>query len=65
MTGNAMTSRLLWTIAGALYALSFLLFSVGAENGAALTDYRVWLLLALGTLVAAIGNVSRSIDDQR
>ena len=58
-----MTSRVLWIVAAVLFGLSLIFFVSG--DGAALTDYRAWVLFALAALAAAIGNTSRSFDDHR
>lgn len=58
-----MTSRILWLLAAALYGLSIALFLMAGAEGAAPTDYRLWLLLALATLAAALGNAARAPGD--
>ena len=55
----SMLSRVFWIFAGVLFALSLVLFTSGAEVAGGVTDYRAWLLLALGIIVAALGNISR------
>jgi hypothetical protein len=54
-----MLSRVFWIFAGVLFALSLVLFTSGAAVAGGVTDYRAWLLLALGIIVAALGNISR------
>mgnify|MGYP001816558527 FL=1 len=54
-----MLSRVFWIFAGMLFALSLVLFTSTADLAGGVTDYRAWLLLALGIIVAALGNVSR------
>ena len=58
-----MTSRILWLLAATLYGLSIVLFLTAGDEGAAPTDYRVWLLLALATLAATLGNSARAPGD--
>lgn len=55
-----MTSRVLWALAAILYGLSVVLFLTAGDGGAALTDYRAWLLFALATLAATVGNTFRA-----
>jgi hypothetical protein len=60
---NAMTSRVLWFLAAVIFGLSVALFLTAGDDGAAPTDYRVWLLLALATVVATLGNAARAPGD--
>jgi hypothetical protein len=53
----SMLSRVFWIFAGVLFALSLVLFTAVAGG---VTDYRAWVLLALGIIVASLGNISRS-----
>jgi hypothetical protein len=58
-----MMSRVLWLLAAVLYGLSLVVFLTAGDEGAAPTDYRVWLLFALATLAATVGNAARAPGD--
>jgi 1,4-dihydroxy-2-naphthoate octaprenyltransferase len=53
-----MVTRLFWMLAIALYAGA----AVVASIGEAAVDYRVWLLIGLGTVLAVLGNVTNRPD---
>ena len=59
-TVTTMASRVLWVLAATLYGLSVVVFLTAGTGGAALTDYRAWLLFAVATLVATVGNAFRT-----
>lgn len=60
-----MVSRIYWILAAALFALAILLFAIGGTDPGGITDYRAWLLLASGIVVAVLGNVARTIGHDR
>jgi hypothetical protein len=54
-----MLSKLFWLMAVVSYAAAVYLASTGEVAG---IDFRFWLLIALGTLSAVIGNTVRITD---